>query len=71
MILEKMENQTTTGDADYIAEEIMCDPSLTMRRKCISVNGVVNNKMASLETPLDLYKVSPQIYVDFLTRKLR
>ena len=58
-----------TGDAAHIAEEIVSDPSFAMRSKCLSVYGVVNDKIASLEQALKLYKVPLEVYVDFLAKK--
>jgi len=58
-----------TGDAAHIAEEIISDPAFALRSKCLSVYGVVNDKIISLEKALDLYKVPHDVYVDFLAKK--
>ena len=58
-----------TGDAAHIAEEVMGDAVVVMRSKCLSVYGVVNEKITSLEKALELYSVPYDVYVDFLANK--
>ena len=58
-----------TGDAAHIAEEVMSDALVVMRSKCLSVYGVVNEKITSLEKALELYSVPYDVYVDFLANK--
>jgi hypothetical protein len=62
-------DSTETGDEAYIAEEVMNDPGLAMRSKCLSVYGVVNDKIATLEKALSIYKVPYHVYISFLANK--
>jgi hypothetical protein len=62
-------DRINTGDAAHIAEEIVNDAGFAMRSKCISVYGVVSDKIVSLENALELYQVPHEVYVDFLAKK--
>jgi hypothetical protein len=62
-------DKKNTGDAGYIAEEIMSDPELAMRSKCLSVYGTVTEKVFSLEKALKVYKVPYDTYITFVAKK--